>query len=222
MKSELYQSGLGAEALQALAELAKVADRNEEAKALAAEFEKQKPKLEAAFWSPEHKLYAFALDPNGKRVDEPSVLATVPMWFGLLDVSRSKTMIEQLAARDHTTDWGLRIISDHSPLYSAGGYHFGSVWPLFGGWASVGEYRYHQAHPGLQALRANALLALDGSPIGLLSQRMACEQAMSQSRLLFTAPRTKWRSKSSALAAANAFWSCSRRSVCAPKSVPSN
>jgi len=164
VKSELYQSGLGAEALEALAELAKVADRNEEAKALAAEFEKQKPQLEAAFWSPEHKLYAFALDTNGKRVDEPSVLATVPMWFGLLDLSRSKTMIEQLAARDHATDWGLRIISDHSPLYSAGGYHFGSVWPLFGGWASVGEYRYHQAHPGLQALRANALLALDGSP----------------------------------------------------------
>jgi len=164
VRSELYQSSLGAEALHALAELAKVADRSEEAKSLSAEFEKQKPRVEAAFWSPEHKLYAFALDNNGKRVDEPSVLATVPMWFGLLDASRSKTMIEQLAASDHATDWGMRIISDHSPLYSAGGYHFGSVWPLFTGWASVGEYRYHQAHPGLQALRANALLALDGSP----------------------------------------------------------
>jgi glycogen debranching enzyme len=164
VRSELYQSALGAETLRALAELAKVTDRSEEAKSLSAEFEKQKPKLEAAFWSPEHQLYAFALDSNGKRVDEPSVLATVPMWFGLLDGNRSKKMIEQLAARDHATDWGLRIISDHSALYSAGGYHFGSVWPLFGGWASVGEYHYHQAHPALQALRANALLALDGSP----------------------------------------------------------
>jgi glycogen debranching enzyme len=163
VRTELYQSGLGARALDALAELAKSAGKNDEAKSLSAEFESQKAKVEEAFWSPERTIYAFALDTSGKRIEEPSVLATVPMWFGLLDRSRSKTMIEQLAARDHSTDWGLRIISDHSPLYSAGGYHFGSVWPLFTGWASVGEYRYHQAHPALQALRANALLALDGS-----------------------------------------------------------
>src|SRR6516165_6198507 len=164
VRSELYQSGLGAEALQALAELAKVADKTDEAKVLSGEFEKQKPRVEAAFWSPEHEMYAFALDKNAKRVDEPSVLATVPMWFGLLDASRSRAMIEQLAARDHATDWGMRIISGRSAFYSAEGYHFGSVWPLFTGWASVGEYRYHQAHPAFQALRANALLALDGSP----------------------------------------------------------
>jgi hypothetical protein len=164
VQTELYQSGLGAEALSALAELAKVADKTDKAKLLSAEFEKQKPRVEAAFWSPEHRMYAFALDTNAKRVDEPSVLATVPMWFGLLDASRSRAMIEQLAARDHATDWGMRIISGRSALYSAEGYHFGSVWPLFTGWASVGEYRYHQAHPAFQALRANALLALDGSP----------------------------------------------------------
>jgi glycogen debranching enzyme len=164
VKTELYQSALGAEALGALAELAKAAGKSDEANSLSTEFEKQKAKVEEAFWSPEQKMYAFALDTNGKRVNEPSVLSTVPMWFGLLDASRSKTMIEQLAGRDHSTDWGMRIISNHSPLYSAGGYHFGSVWPLFTGWASVGEYRYHQAHAALQALRANALLALDGSP----------------------------------------------------------
>jgi hypothetical protein len=37
------------------------------------------------------------------------------------------------------------------------------VWPLFTGWAAVGEYRYHQAFAGYSNLRSNALLALDGS-----------------------------------------------------------
>jgi len=59
VQTELYQSGLGAEALHALAELAKVADKTEEEKSLSAEFEKQKPRVEAAFWSPEHKMYAW-------------------------------------------------------------------------------------------------------------------------------------------------------------------
>jgi hypothetical protein len=57
----------------------------------------------------------------------------------------------------------MRIISSHSAKYDAGGYHYGSVWPLFTGWASVGEYRYHQALPAYSNLRSNALLALDGS-----------------------------------------------------------
>jgi hypothetical protein len=64
---------------------------------------------------------------------------------------------------DHQTDWGMRIISSRSPKFSGGGYHYGSVWPLFTGWASVGEYRYHRAQPAYENLRANALLALDGS-----------------------------------------------------------
>ena len=57
----------------------------------------------------------------------------------------------------------MRIISSRAAKYSAGGYHFGSVWPLFTGWASVGEYRYHRALPGFPNLMANSQLALDGS-----------------------------------------------------------
>ncbi len=72
-------------------------------------------------------------------------------------------MITQLADADHETDWGMRIISSHSKFYDGSGYHFGSVWPLFTGWASVGEYRYHRPLPAYSNLRANALLASDGS-----------------------------------------------------------
>src|SRR5437764_9592539 len=85
------------------------------------------------------------------------------MWFGLLDEDTSVAMLNQLAGSEHQTDWGMRIISSQDPKYNPGGYHFGSVWPLFTGWASVGEYRYHRALPAYSNLRANALLALDGS-----------------------------------------------------------
>jgi hypothetical protein len=57
----------------------------------------------------------------------------------------------------------MRILSSSSPEYSSDGYHFGSVWPLFTGWASVAEYRYHRELAAYLNLRANALLALDGS-----------------------------------------------------------
>ncbi len=127
------------------------------------EFEQHRPLIEKAFWLPDKKRYAFALDREGKPVDELSVLATVPMWFGLLDEHNADATITQLADSDHQSDWGMRIISDRASRFSGGGYHFGSVWPLFTGWASVGEYRYHRAIPAYENLRANALLALDGS-----------------------------------------------------------
>jgi len=163
VKTELYQTGLGIEALRALSNLARLIGKEDASKELAKNFEQQKPLMNEAFWIADKKRFAFALDKDNHPMDEPSVLATVPMWFGLLDEGKAEAMIMQLADLDHQTDWGMRIISNRSPLFSGGGYHFGSVWPLFTGWASVGEYRYHRAHAAYANLRANALLAFDGS-----------------------------------------------------------
>jgi glycogen debranching enzyme len=163
VKTEFYQTGLGIEALRALSNLAHLVGRGDVSKDLLEAFEHQKPLFNEAFWIAEKKRFAFALDQKNQRVDEPSVLATVPMWFRLVDEAKADAMISQLAGPDHQADWGMRIISNRSLKFSGGGYHYGSVWPLFTGWASVAEYKYHRALPAYQNLRANALLALDGS-----------------------------------------------------------
>ncbi len=163
VKNEFYQSGLGAEALGALANLARFAGQTDSAAALEKEFAKQWPLVNDSFWIADKKRFAFALDKDDKQVDEPTVLATVPMWFGLPNDATAIPAIQQLADADQQTDWGMRIISNRSAVFSGGGYHYGSVWPLFTGWASVAEYRYHQEFPAYENLRANALLALDGS-----------------------------------------------------------
>ncbi|HEX6505483.1 MAG TPA: hypothetical protein VF011_19740 [Terriglobales bacterium] len=163
VKTELYQSGIGAEALRALANLAHLTGKDDIRRELADSFAHSRSQLNETFWAPDKKLFSFALDSNGKQVEIPTVLSTVPMWFGLLDEARAETNLDLLADADHENDWGMRIISSQDPRYNPGGYHFGSVWPLFTGWASVGEYRYHRALPAYFNLRANSLLALNGS-----------------------------------------------------------
>ncbi len=163
VKNEYYQAGLGVEALRALSNLARLAGKDDVSKDLAAEFQKSSAALDKAFWSPEANHYAFALDQGNKRIDELSVLTTVPMWFGLADANNADATISQLAAEQHQTDWGMRIISNQAKVYDGSGYHFGAVWPLFTGWASVAEYRYHRAFPAYANLRANALLGVDGA-----------------------------------------------------------
>jgi glycogen debranching enzyme len=163
IKSEFYQAGLSVEAVHALANLARLLGKDDVSKNLATEYERQRAVLDKAFWSSDKKIYAFALKQDNSRIDEASVLATVPMWFGLADADHADQMISRLADFDHETDWGMRIISSNSPVYDGSGYHYGSVWPLFTGWASVGEYRYHRQYPAYFNLRANALMAQEGS-----------------------------------------------------------
>lgn len=162
-KAELYQSGVGAEALRALGNLARLIGKDDVSRDLTGKFQQSDREVNLAFWSEDKKLFSFALDKNDKQIEIPTVLSTVPMWFGLLDEGRAESTLNLLADADHETDWGMRIISSHDSRYNPGGYHFGSVWPLFTGWASVGEYRYHRALPAYSNLRANALLALHGS-----------------------------------------------------------
>jgi glycogen debranching enzyme len=163
VKNEYYQAGLAIEALRALSNLAHLVGKEDVSKQLLAEYDHGKPLLDQAYWSPELKGYAYALKPDNQRGSEASVLTTVPMWFGLSDADHADQTINTLAAEDHQADWGMRIISRRSKVYDGSGYHYGSVWPLFTGWASVGEYRYHRAFPAYTNLRSNALLALDGA-----------------------------------------------------------
>ncbi len=163
IRLELYQAGCYVEALRSLAALARILHDDQRAQQLETEYQQKRKALNDLFWLPQAHSYAFALDTQGKPVDQPSVLATVPMWFDVLDRQRSQEMIEGLAREDHATDWGMRIISSKAALYDPSGYHYGSVWPLFTGWASVGEYRNHEAEAALANLRANSWLALDGA-----------------------------------------------------------
>ena len=164
VESEIYQSGLGTAALAALANLARISGKAEQEQQLRNENELHKKTINGVFWSdPQHSLI-FALNEKKERIELPTVLSTAPMWFEVFDPAKASATIDHLAAADHLTDWGMRILSNRSSLFDPEGYHFGSVWPLFTGWASLGEYVYHRPLPAYANLQANAHLALDGSP----------------------------------------------------------
>jgi len=164
VRTEIYQASLGIEALRSMATLARLLGKDEIASELDQTFEREKIRLNEIFWSPDTKFFAFAIDQNDRRVNEATVLPSVPLWFGLIDPARAGDEITHLAGPDMQADWGMRILSSSSDKYAGDGYHFGSVWPLFTGWASVGEYRYHRDLDAYLNLRANALLGMDGSP----------------------------------------------------------
>jgi len=164
ISGELYQAGVGAAGVEALAGLARAIGKADVAQSLDHEAAQQRATIEKLFWSPQTNSYGYALDSAGKLIDKSSVLGTVPMWFAELDQRKSDLFLNQMAGPVHQADWGMRITSQQDPFYSPTGYHFGSVWPLFTGWASFAGYRYHRPLYGYANLMANAQLAHDGSP----------------------------------------------------------
>ena len=163
LNAELYQAGVSLEAVRALSHLAKLLGKQSVSDDLAQGFSQKSRELDDAFWIPARGHYALGLDSTGQQVDVSSVLATVPMWFGLLDAKRADRVITELSAPEHATDWGMRILSAKDPHFDPNGYHWGAVWPLFTGWASVAEFRYHRPLPAFQNLETNALLTFAGA-----------------------------------------------------------
>jgi glycogen debranching enzyme len=185
---EIYLQGLWVAASLGIAELSSVMNDAALASAARAAAERTRRVMEATYWRGDRGFYAFAtalprpvaaiaepgpnratrqarLDAlrNAPLVDEDTVLPAVPLWFGALQDDRAQSEIDHLGSAAIATDWGARLLSNSSALYDPLSYHYGSVWPLFTGWAAVGAYRYGRPHVGYQALMANALLTYAGA-----------------------------------------------------------
>jgi glycogen debranching enzyme len=197
---EIYLQGIWVEACRSLAEMAAVmgdAPLAEQARAAA---ERTRAAVEKTYWLADRGFYAFATalaqpekkydaEPGPRRaerqkriealrgrllVDEDTVLPAVPLWWGVLDDVRAQQQIDHLGSASLATDWGQRLLSSQSELYDPLSYHYGSVWPLFSGWASMGAFRYGRPHVGRQALMASALLTYQGA-LGYVTELLSGE-----------------------------------------------
>ncbi len=163
VSAELYEVGVAIQAQQSLADLARLLQKPE-AESLSQELPALKERMETLVLVSGQKHLRLCAQSRGQahrscqraghgadvvRLARPAAWPAVP---------------ERTRWTATSADWGMRIIPEDDPLYGPTGYHFGSVWPLFTGWASVAEYRYHRTLPAYANLRANAQLVFDGSP----------------------------------------------------------
>jgi glycogen debranching enzyme len=185
---EIYMQGVWIEACRGLAEMAEAMKDAGLAAQARASAERTRKATEETYWLAGRGHYGYATKrPDEKRreaepgpfrerrqarldalaparlYEEDTVLPAVPLWFGALDAQRAQGQIDRLGAGALATDWGQRLLSAESLLYDPLSYHYGSVWPLFTGWASVAAYRHGRPHVGFQALMANALLTFQGA-----------------------------------------------------------
>jgi glycogen debranching enzyme len=185
---EIYLQGVWMAALRGLAELAGVINDRKIAETATQAADRVRETVERVYWLNDRGFYAFATalprktpsvaEPGPGRedrqkrlnelasaqlIDEDTVLPAVPLWWRTLDEGHAQLEIDRLGSGALATDWGARLLSAKSRLYDPLSYHYGSVWPLFTGWAAMAGYQYGRPHVGYQAITANAQLTYDGA-----------------------------------------------------------
>ncbi|MEW6196369.1 MAG: amylo-alpha-1,6-glucosidase [Bacteroidota bacterium] len=156
--TEVYLAACWAEALRLASVMAEQLMQNAECRMYSNEHEVVKRIINEQFWSGEKKFLSFSKLKDGSYNSEKTVLSAVPVYFDLLDSLKAKSVIDDYAENYFSSDWGVRILRDDSPIYNPRGYHTGSVWPLFTGWTALAEFKYGNYVQGFTHIMNNLLV----------------------------------------------------------------
>ncbi|HTY58660.1 MAG TPA: GH116 family glycosyl hydrolase [Bacteroidota bacterium] len=140
--SEFYLAGIWGEALQDASWMASLVGEKDLARKYSRDALVVKRKVDTEFWNPVTKFYNYGKLKDGSYNPEPTVLPAPVMFFGWLADAKVLPILKRYEGDGFSTDWGTRIVSEESSLFSPGGYHYGAVWPLFTGWTALAEYEY--------------------------------------------------------------------------------
>jgi len=161
IQTDIYLAAVWARANRAMADLASAAADQAVRKAAERNGAKAAAALEAKFWDGEGGRYSYAFNKDGKLVRELTPWSAVALAWGLGSRERGTETLAGLNAADVTTDWGVRMLSNRSPLFEPLNYNYGAVWPFLTGWVSSALFEYGFIPQGFEVLMGNVRHTFD-------------------------------------------------------------
>lgn len=156
--TEVYLAACWSAALREASIMANAIGETAESITYNKESEAVKKIINEKYWSKEKNFLSFSKLKNGKFNSEKTVLAAVPVYFDMLDSIKAKKVVNAYAENYFSSDWGVRILREDSPIFNPRGYHTGSVWPLFTGWTALAEYKNRNYTQGFSHIMNNLLV----------------------------------------------------------------
>jgi len=113
------------------------------------------------FWDEVNGQYSYAFNKDGRLVPELTPWSAVGLAWGLGDFERGLRTLARMNRADLTTDWGVRMLSNQSPLYEPLNYNYGACWPFLSGWVAAALFDFDYLPQGYQVLFANVQHTFD-------------------------------------------------------------
>jgi glycogen debranching enzyme len=156
--SEHYLASCWAKALEEAAFVASALHKERVSRRWKKEAGKVANIVRDGFWNEQTDFYNFGRLANGTYNEEKTLLPAVGISFGFSKKERAQQCLEAYASENFSADWGTRIIGKDNPMFNPTGYHYGCIWPLFTGWASLAEFKTGRPIQGFVHAMNNLLL----------------------------------------------------------------
>ena len=156
--TSLYLASCWCEALSEAATIAETLGMPDVAEKYKNDSNKVKDIINTKFRNADDDFYYHGLKKDGTFIEEKSMMPAIPVLFGQIQKNDLKKVTERFAGNEFSSDWGVRIVGESSPMFKPNGYHSGSVWPLFTGWTSLAEYKAGRSLQGFTHLMNNLLI----------------------------------------------------------------
>jgi glycogen debranching enzyme len=150
-----YLNACWAAALQSTLALAEWQEDGVLARRCRAEFARVRRLLNERFYQPQEGWFAYGLARDASLMPAKTIEPSVGALFGLLERDRLERFFDAIVTPGWSAPWGVRYIAEQDPAYHPRGYHHGSVWPLFTGWAAAAEYAHGRAGEAFEHVRAS-------------------------------------------------------------------
>ena len=149
-----YVAAIWIDALRRLEPLARAVGDAELAVRAAGACTRATAAVDARLRDPLGGMVALQLGADGRPSYDLTALSAVPILLGVDEGPTADVVNARLASDDFSAPWGVRMIGHRDARYRPRGYHFGAVWPLYTGWASLAAFARARPDEGWQHLAA--------------------------------------------------------------------
>jgi glycogen debranching enzyme len=133
------------------------------AKRLDREADELAQRFDEAFWMPDLKYYAIALDRDKRQVGSIASNPGHCLWSGIVPAARADAVVDRLLDPSMDSGWGIRTYASGQPGYNPVGYHTGTVWPHDNALIAAGMKRVHR-HDAADRVASRIFEAAQHSP----------------------------------------------------------
>ncbi|HSA96768.1 MAG TPA: GH116 family glycosyl hydrolase [Acidobacteriota bacterium] len=163
IQTDIYLGAVWVKANQALRAMAAAMGDKVVAKKAEANGARAAAAWKEKFWDAANGQYSYAFNKDGKHVAELTPWSAVGLAWGLGDLERGVETLARMNRSDLTTDWGVRMLSDKSPLFEPLNYNYGACWPFLSGWVAAALFEFDFLPQAEHVLMANARHTYDNA-----------------------------------------------------------
>ena len=137
-----------------MAWLYRLTDRPDKAKSLEREAQALRKRFQSAYWLPNLRYLAVALQKDGRPVEAISSNPGQALWSGIVSARHARAVARTLLSKRMFSGWGIRTMAEGEAAYNPLDYQVGAVWPHDNAMIAAGLKRYGFSEDSLRAFTA--------------------------------------------------------------------